>query len=255
MVIGVLLVFCTACADNGSPYANPSTVTPSPSVSEPDKSTDCNDILPSPNAEVLEFGKKLLEEYDVKYNQSIRFPYEGLVYESRGAYALTTIEEVRGKYPDFTIPAKLGEYQFGDLTIDNERTSNVFPDMIPRPKDTIEVLTNHKTPVLYYLCYTDNAIHFRIQVWPVYLEDVREVFEELVLEYATWSLHSDVYVGESLDDPQKLPYLLISSGDDGKYAFFVQKLSTSDCLESDTIDFSEQEALQVYTAIRNDFHA
>lgn len=249
----VLITFCTACTAQQPTVSTPVEVTPPSSTSEEEIPLSTSDILPAPDTAVLARGKELLKEYNVQYNQVIRFPIEGRVCETSGAYALTTIEEAHTTYPDLSIPEKLGDYKFLDLTIDHARTSNVFHDMVPRPKNEVEVLTIAEDRMQYFLCYKNDFIHFRLTLFPTETPDNRENFDSITSELVPWSLHSDVYVEQDLDDPSTLPYFIVSPTSDGKYGFFVQKMVSSDCLESDLADFTKEEALSIYEAIREGF--
>lgn len=205
------------------------------------------DILSGPSAAVIEKGKELLKEYQVSYDQTIRFPYEGFYYQTHGAYALTSLEEARKKYPNWPIPETLGDYRFADLTLHVNRTGVVFPDVVPPPKDTIEVLDD-RDPKQYYLCYQDDSSRFRIDVMLVYLIDDWNEIEFGQLD--TWQPHPEVRFER---DEDGFHSIMIPPESGGKYAFWIQKIEGDDCLESETAPFSEEEALSIVEAVQTGF--
>lgn len=271
-IIGSLVFLFTSCTDKPTePVISKEQVVPKvvaeTSSTPPQTHKKENDsILSVPDAAVLKRGKELLKEYDVEYNQIVRFPHEGFFYQSSGAYAITSLEEAREKYPDFPIPEKLGDFEFVDLTLDWQRTSNVFSDYVPAPKNKIEVLTNKKAPKQYYLCYKNDSTQFKIAMLPAYLEGDHENFEQIAASQIPWTSHPDAYLTiNEAAEPIMLHSLLISPEPDEKYAYFIQKVSKVDCLDGDIVDlpisdisendFSQEEALSIYNAVQEGFLA
>lgn len=211
-----------------------------------------NIILTNPNSEVLQKGKELLDEYNVQYDETIRFPYKEQVYQTHGAYAITSLEVARERYPEWPIPEALGEYQFKDLTIYPDRTSTVFPNEVPRPKDSIEILED-KAPVEYYLCYQKGDSQFQITMIPMYMEDGQDAFSYMQVVCDEWPSHPDIRIFRNADNPLQLDGIVIEAEPGWDYGFVVRKPSTSDCLECDDAPFSEEEALSIYEGIREGF--
>lgn len=263
--IGVFAVMCTSCAVNS----------PVEVLTEPVSAVSKRMIniisdgkrISFPQEEVFTMGKTLLEEYDVQPNQTLRFPFEEYVFQTHGDKALTSIEEARSKYPDCCIPEKLGKYTFVDFTLYPQRTSFVdatmhplrnrldFPDSVPPPsKDKIEVLTD-KEALQYYLCYQKGDSRFNISVMPMYPEIFAyEDIADITRDFIEWESHPrGYYIPVEENNTSLFQGIWISSEPTGKYNFFIHKISGADCLESDNINFTEDEAHDIYQAILKNF--
>lgn len=206
-------------------------------------------ILSAPDETVIQKGKELLEEYDIPYNQTIRFPFEGRFYESHGSYALTSLEEAREKYPDWPIPEKLGDYQFADLTLELDRTENVFTNAVPtNDKVTIK---KDKDPSVYFLCYQNGSTRFKIEVIPISLGP--SMFDDLSDTMTAWPFHPNAYLSSNDNDMCTFRDMIIVPRENERYAYLIHKITGDDCLESDIVTFNEEEAESIYQGIREGF--
>lgn len=255
LAICLIAIVCSSCQKNPniSEEPKPETTTSSLKTTIPKNDETYSTVLSVPDRKIKEKGKELLAKYQVSYEQTIRFPYEGYFYQSHGAYALTSIEEAREKYPEWVIPEKLGDYLFVDLTTYTCRTDVVFPEAVPPPKDTIEIITDEK-PDQYYLCYKNASTRFWINVIPFFGDmDTMDKYD-LISEFTSWSSYPEIYYQLSSESISTFDSLLILSKPNEEYAFFIHKISEEDCLDNTTVEITKDEALSIYNAIREDFH-
>lgn len=214
-----------------------------------------NAIFPAPDADVLEQGKVLLAEHNVKGNETIHFAYKDVFYQSHGAKAINSLADAKSQYPDCIIPEKLGNYEFLDFTLYPERTAILFPDMIPMSPKDLAVQTD-KTASQYFLCYGDGSNRFRIEVMPL----TEEVFTLKDVQKFTKSLPSLPAQANLKCEPEQenntsvLRSFWVLPEANGKHAFFIQKMEETDCLESNTVSITDKEALYIYNALQKDFH-
>lgn len=248
--VTVLMIVCTACTPIASINDEAYTAFHEPELSN-------YEIVYPVSNKAIEMGKKLLQEYEVGFDEVIRFVCDDKHYEAIGAEAITSIKEARKKYPNLSIPKKLGKYKFVDLTVDHSRMREVGENEVPKPSDKIEVLENiQHPPKQFYMCYRNGISQFRVNLLPINIKEVREAYDISILTFDEWGLHKDAYLqGEISEDDGKLyiSNLFISPEENGELAFWVQKVSNADCLQSSVIDFSEDEASYIYDAIRKKF--
>lgn len=259
--IAIAVLLCSSCESTGEDMALPS-ASPSPTfaasagnlrVASPASESVIISLTPTEFAVSKRTGKDLLEEYQVQPGQTIRFPYESYLFESHGDVPVTSIEAARSKYPGWIIPETLGSYAFQDLTLYQDRTTVVDPNLVPTPKAEIAVLEDEASDQ-YYLCYGDASGRFVVNVHPD-----SEVLQSRALmfsqdpDYRALPSCPGAWLAPAYMDPSSFSALLMTAESDTGYEFLIRKISGSDCLESETIPFSEEEAQAIYAAIQAEF--
>lgn len=276
VIISGLLVSLVACGEASGDETNHTNsssdesakVSSSSADDSSDKPTGISFFPDGKKEEVLELGEKLILEHDIQYNQSIRFSYDDLVFESYGDVAITSIEDARNKFPDWPIPEKIGDYHFEDLTLEAERTVPVSMDLVRHEMGTTKTITKSKPPVQYYLCYKNASSQFRISMLPLFLEG-EDFFDSMLaspgmvdgivqlpsrpdsyLRYEDESENESEALSSVDGTIQKMTNLLLvrPKAKDG-FAFWVEKLDSTDCLENVTTNFTEKEAISIRDGI------
>lgn len=205
-----------------------------------------------------EEGRHLVEEYQVGYEETIYFPFQGFYFYTSGNYPIASPQEVQERYPALSIPEQLQELHFQCFMESSADGLAILEadsmEELPLEPTVKKGSAAKDTPSEFMLVYERDDDAFVISVNRTDINRVLIGGEDPDLP--PWEAHSECSVQPAKDQPGQAVGLSVPGAEGTGYAYWVTKSPSfslarnSSRWERDLDNMSGQDLETIYSAIR-----